>query len=121
MPIRGGKAYRQHTTYKEAIRQRDGYKCQLCGCGIGDVCDRHWAQVSQLDVAHIISFKDGGLSIPDNQRTLCHPCNKREDYGTQHTPAIVRDASGQGLIAAPTPVQKARGGQAYSSASPDTT
>lgn len=86
MPIRGGKAYRQSSAYKAAIRERDGHRCQLCGCGIGDVCNRHWATVSQLDVAHIIPFKDGGLSTLGNQRVVCHPCNKREGYGTEHEP-----------------------------------
>ena len=71
MPIRGGKAYRQ-----------------LCGCGLGEVCGRHWAMVTQLDVAHVVPFKEGGLSTPDNMRVVCHPCNKREGYGTQNQPAI---------------------------------
>jgi 5-methylcytosine-specific restriction endonuclease McrA len=83
MPIRGGKAYRQATSFKARIRERDDHKCQLCGCGLGEVCDRHWAVVSQLDVAHIVPFKDGGLSTPYNMRVVCHPCNKREGYGTQ--------------------------------------
>lgn len=90
MPIRGGRAYRQATSYKEAIRKRDDYQCQLCGCGLGDVCDRHWAPVGQLDVAHIVPFKDGGLSTPGNMRVVCHPCNKREGYGTQHRLAVSR-------------------------------
>lgn len=88
MPIRGGKAYRQHTSYKDAIKQHDGYKCQLCGCGVGEACDMHWASVSQLDVAHIIPWPEG-LSTPENQRTLCHPCNKREGHGTQDEPVVV--------------------------------
>ena len=61
MPIRGGRAYRQHSTFKARIRERDGHRCQLCGCGVGDVCDRHWSTVTQIDVAHIVPFKDGGL------------------------------------------------------------
>ena len=88
MPIRGGRAYRQHTTFKAAIRERDGYRCQLCGCGIGGMCGLHWAVVGQLDVAHIIPFKDGGLSTPDNLRTLCHSCNKREGNGTAGKPVV---------------------------------
>ncbi len=90
MPIRGGKGYRQHSTFKAHIRERDGHRCQLCGCGIGEVCDSHWATVTQLDVAHVLSFKDGGLSTPDNMRVVCHPCNKREGYGTQHSLAFTR-------------------------------
>ena len=77
MPIRGGKAYRQHQTYKKVILERDGYRCQICGCGIGDVCNLHLAQVTQLDVAHIIPYPVGP-STPENQRVLCHPCNCRD-------------------------------------------
>ena len=88
MPIRGGRAYNQHKTYKIAIKERDGYRCQLCGCGVGDVCDRHMIPVSQLDVAHIVPWP-GGDSTPENQRTLCHPCNKREGYGSQDRPVVV--------------------------------
>ncbi len=90
MPIRGGKAYRQHSSFKERIRERDGHRCQLCGCGIGEVCDWHWAPVGQLDVAHRVPFKDGGLSTPSNMRLVCHPCNKREGYATQHQLAVQR-------------------------------
>ncbi len=90
IPIRGGKAYRQSTNYKERIRRRDGHRCQLCGCRVGMVCDRHWAIVTQIDVAHIVPFKDGGLSTPDNMRVVCHPCNKREGAGTQNHLAIER-------------------------------
>ena len=86
MPIRGGGAYRQHTTYKQAILARDGHRCTHCGCGVGDVCDLHYAPVSQLDVAHIIPWPQG-TSTPDNQRTLCHPCNKRQ--GTRTAPVQV--------------------------------
>ena len=86
--ISGGSAYRQNATFKAAIRQRDGNKCQLCGCSLGQVCDRHYAPVSQLDVAHIIPFKDGGPSTLENMRVVCHPCNKREGYGTQNKVAV---------------------------------
>lgn len=76
--LRGGKAYRQKGPYKQAILQRDGHRCQTCGCGVGEAtCGRH-APVSQLDVAHRVPFKDGGLSTPDNQRVLCHSCNQME-------------------------------------------
>src|SRR3990167_4504940 len=98
MPVRGGKAYRQSTAYKEAIRQRDRYQCQLCGCGVGGSCDRHWSQVTQIDVAHIVPFKDGGLSTPDNMRAVCHPCNKREGNGTQHL-SLIREPIGRGRMA----------------------
>jgi len=77
-----GKAYRQSQAFKAQIRERDGNRCQLCGCGLGDVCDRHMAPVSQLDVAHIVPWPEGA-STPDNLCVMCHPCNKR--YRNQQT------------------------------------
>ena len=74
----GGKAYRQSTLYKKAILERDGYRCQACGCGIGDMCGRH-APVVQLDVAHIIAWDHSPRSsTPSNQHVLCHSCNQME-------------------------------------------
>lgn len=76
MPIRGGKAYNQHSTYKAAVLRRDGHHCQLCGCGLGETCARHaYMPVEQLDVAHVVPFKAGGLSTPENMQVQCHRCN----------------------------------------------
>ena len=83
MPIRGGKSRKQQTNYKRVILKRDGYRCQLCGCGLGQVCNLHYAPVSQMDVAHIVPHSQDGLATPDNQRATCHPCNVRERYGSQ--------------------------------------
>ena len=86
--ITGGTAYRQGPGYKRMILERDNYECQICGCTIGEVCNMHYAPVTQLDVAHIIPFKDGGMSTPDNQRCTCHPCNMRERYKTERQPVF---------------------------------
>lgn len=59
---RGGKAYRQSESFKDLIRWRDNFTCQNCG-RFG------W------DVSHIISYADGGYSVPENMRVLCHSCN----------------------------------------------
>lgn len=77
MPIRGGTAYRQHSSYKRAILERDGHRCQVCGCRIGESCSGH-APVRQMDVAHKVAWADGGASTPDNQVAMCHPCNQRD-------------------------------------------
>jgi len=81
MPLRGGRAYRQHTTFKARIRERDNNRCQLCGCTYGEWCSRHLAPVTQLDVAHIVPWPKG-QSTPGNMRTVCHPCNKLEGHAT---------------------------------------
>jgi len=85
-PLHGGRCYNQGKKYKQAILERDGHRCQLCGCGIGQVCNLHYAPVSQLDVAHIPPWQEAHLSTPDTQRILCHPCNVRERYHTQCQP-----------------------------------
>ena len=48
--IRGGRAYRQHTSFKRAILKRDGYRCQICWRTLGE------SGVRQLDVAHILPY-----------------------------------------------------------------
>ncbi|NQT73563.1 MAG: HNH endonuclease [Chloroflexi bacterium] len=86
--LTGGKWYSQGAAYKLMILDRDAHECQVCGCAIGEVCNLHYAPVGQLDVAHIIPYEDGGLSTPDNQRCVCHPCNVRERYRTERQPVF---------------------------------
>ncbi len=87
MPIRGGVTYKQATSYKDAILEKDGRQCQECGCRVGETCGLHWATVRQLDVAHIVPWPEGS-STPDNQRVLCHPCNCRDRAGKLGVPII---------------------------------
>ncbi len=55
-------AYRQHQAYKDRIRERDNYTCQLCG-------EEGW----QVD--HIIPFAISHDSSEENLRVLCRKCN----------------------------------------------
>ena len=63
--MRGGSAYRQHSTFKAAILARDNHTCQSCGA-------------PARDVAHIVPFSECHETRPDNVRALCHSCNQRE-------------------------------------------
>ena len=81
-PVRGGATYRQSAQVREYVRKRDGYRCRLCGCGVGQVCNLHYASVGQLDVAHIRPWEQSHDSTLANLRVLCHPCNLREARGT---------------------------------------
>ena len=70
---RGGKAYRQHQTLKNAIRERDNYTCQLCG-EYGDQVD------------HIIPYAVSHDSTLSNLRVLCRRCNlatRRQQYNAR--------------------------------------
>ena len=76
MGVRGGKAYRQNVKVKEFIRSRDNSTCQLCGCKVGDVCDKHYAPVVQMDVAHIKLWDHSPQSSSlANLQLQCHSCN----------------------------------------------
>ena len=55
-------AYRQHQPYKDRIRAKFNYTCQLCG-------KEGW----QVD--HIIPFAVSHDSSEANLRVLCHRCN----------------------------------------------
>ena len=54
--------------YKEYIKRRDHYRCQICGKGIRDGV--------ALEVDHIKPVSLGGTSDENNLRTLCFDCNR---------------------------------------------
>ena len=62
--------YRQHTRFKERIRDKFSHRCQLCG-GYGDQVD------------HVIPHAISHDSSEANLRVLCRACNlktRRERY-----------------------------------------
>lgn len=61
--FRGGKRYSQKKAFKDYIRRRDNYTCQLCG-NPGYECD------------HIIPFAISGETTPEGSRVLCTRCNR---------------------------------------------
>lgn len=65
------------------IFNRDGQRCQLCGCAVGQGCNLHYSSVTKLDVAHIVPWADTHDTSDGNLRILCHPCNMREAYHTE--------------------------------------
>lgn len=60
------KAYGTWPKIKEMIRERDDYRCQVCGKTNG-----------KLDVHHIIPRRDGGQDSMDNLITVCDGCHKK--------------------------------------------
>lgn len=51
------------------MKERDGYRCLLCGA------------TDDLTVDHIRALTDGGTNDNDNLRTLCRSCNSGRCYG----------------------------------------
>ena len=78
-----GRSRKAGPGLKAKVFGRDGYRCRLCGCGIGQVCDLHWAQVTRLDVAHVVPWAKGGATSLENLRVTCHPCNQKERGSTE--------------------------------------
>lgn len=58
---------------KEAVYERDGGRCILCGRNNGE------------PVAHVIRRSQGGRGIEQNIVTLCPSCHRAFDEGPQRT------------------------------------
>ena len=60
---RGGTTYRQRTTFKQSIHERDNHTCQVCGA-------------PSQEVDHIIPWAISHDSTPKNMRAICIKCNR---------------------------------------------
>jgi len=56
--------------YREKIKNRDNYTCQMCSASIYE------QSLLLLEVDHIIPISKGGQSVDDNLQTLCWKCNR---------------------------------------------
>lgn len=75
----GGKSFEPYgvefnNNLKEAIRQRDGYKCQICGCS-------ELENIRKLPVHHIDYDKTN--NHPDNLIALCDGCHSKTGVNRQ--------------------------------------
>ena len=73
---KGGKSFEPYPlgwtkTYKEQIRYRDGYKCQICDIPEVELCRK-------LDVHHV-DYDKNNLD-PINLITLCKSCHVKTNY-----------------------------------------
>jgi hypothetical protein len=57
------------------ILSRDGFTCQACGLGIGDVSPINGRPI-RLHIDHIKPISEGGDNTDDNLRVLCSDCNQ---------------------------------------------
>jgi len=62
-------------TFKEQIRQRDNYKCQICGCPEVEM-------YRKLDVHHIDYDREN--LIPDNLISLCLSCHIKTNFNREY-------------------------------------
>ena len=54
---------------KRRVRERDDHACVLCGAA------------DNLEIDHIVPYRDGGSNELDNLRTLCRPCHGKRGRG----------------------------------------
>lgn len=68
---RGGDTRNIPKKLRFQILERDGFKCKYCGKG------PPW-QVSslELEIDHVVSWADGGRTVPENLITSCRDCNR---------------------------------------------
>ena len=59
--------------YKKRVFERDGWRCQLCGCKTVAPHDHRNSRSAELD--HIIPVSQGGTHTWDNVQCLCRACN----------------------------------------------
>jgi hypothetical protein len=57
------------------ILRRDGFTCQVCGLGAGEINPDTGRRV-RLHVDHILAISSGGDNSDDNLRALCDQCNQ---------------------------------------------
>jgi len=69
-------------TFKEQIRFRDNYKCQLCGCHEVENCRK-------LDVHHIDYNKENLKE--DNLISLCQKCHGKTNFNREYWFKILKD------------------------------
>lgn len=63
------------------VLERNGYTCQMCGCGAADEDPLHPGRKVRLTMGHINDKVGGGADSPGNLRAVCANCNE----GLQNT------------------------------------
>jgi hypothetical protein len=61
---------------RNQVLDRDGYTCQKCGLGAGDVDPYNSGRRVKLQIDHILPSAQGGNTEIDNLRALCSTCNE---------------------------------------------
>ena len=61
---------------RNEILERNGFTCQLCGLGAGDIDPFNTNRIVRLHVDHVTPVSQGGSEERDNLRVLCSACNQ---------------------------------------------
>jgi hypothetical protein len=61
---------------RNEILERNGFTCQHCGAGPGDVDPFNPHRKVRLHIDHIVPISQGGTDEKDNLRVLCSACNQ---------------------------------------------
>jgi len=67
------------------VIERNGYTCQMCGIGAGEVTDA--GRKARLHVGHVVDRSHGGKDDLSNLRALCSDCNQGAKNLVQEPPS----------------------------------
>lgn len=70
------------------VLDRDGYTCQMCGLGAGEI-DPETGRPVRLHLGHIVDKSRGGADEAMNLRTLCSTCNQGAKNLTLEKPSRI--------------------------------
>ena len=73
------------TRMRAQVLERNGYTCQMCGAGAGDVDDD--GRTVRLHIGHIVDRSHGGSNALANLRALCSACNQGAKNLVQEPPS----------------------------------
>ncbi|MEM4005883.1 MAG: HNH endonuclease [Desulfurococcaceae archaeon] len=73
-----GKRIRRNHLFVAYVKERDGYRCKVCGFTF---TKRDGEQY--VEVAHIVGLAKGGEDKPENMVALCANCHKKLDKGNE--------------------------------------
>ena len=68
------------------VLERNGYTCQMCGIGAGEM-DDELGRKARLHVGHIVDRSHGGQDTLSNLRALCSRCNQGAKNVAQEPPS----------------------------------